>query len=175
MADYFSQLDAAGWINDGSRQARMAALLGYASHPQRETLVAEVQSRSVLDNCAEELRSLHTILETDVNALRLADRLEPILAFVEKESAYQEYVKPLKKVAAFRLLQQLSVLYDSVDLDSLKKLGRFCSYSEIETIALEALKARILQLRIDHRRRCILFESNLFDTEVMAFSVYRFR
>ncbi|GJQ11810.1 hypothetical protein GpartN1_g3601.t1 [Galdieria partita] len=167
VADYFSQLDAAGWTNDGSRQARMAALLGYASSPLRETLVAEVQSRSVLDNCAEELRSLHTILETDVNALLLADRLEPILSFMEKEPSYQEYIKPLKKVAVFRLLQHLCLLYDSMDLDRLKKLGRFCSYNEIETITLEALKARVLQVRIDHRRHCILFESNLFDTEEM--------
>jgi len=167
VADYFSQLDSAGWLNDNSRQARMGALLGYASPPLRETLVAEVQSRSVLDNCAEELRNLHTILETDVNALSLADRLEPVLSFMEKESAYKEYIKPLKKVAVFRLLQQLCVLYDSMDLERLKKLGRFCSYREIETIALDALKARVLQVRIDHRRHCILFESNFFDTEEM--------
>eukprot|EP00871_Galdieria_phlegrea_P001936 jgi/Galph1/2743/GphlegSOOS_G1384.1 len=167
VADYFSQLDVAGWASDGTRQARMASLLGYAAPPSRQNLVAEVQSRSVLDNCQQNFRNLYSILESDIDPLHLGDQLEPIVAVMEEESSYREYVTPLKRVAVFRLLQQLYQLYDSLDLDRLSKLARFCSISEIEKIALESLKARVLQVRIDHQNHCIRFQTNLFGTEEM--------
>ena len=63
-----------------------------------------------------------------------------------QESNLGQYVKPIQQVAVLRLLQQLSQAYSSMRVSALAKMVPFMSFSEVELLIVDALKAGFLQV-----------------------------
>lgn len=152
---------------NAARHARMASLLGYSSAAERSTLIKELLAKGVGSACHEELGDLHDLLEGEMAPLRFADRFKKILSFVNTHEVLKEYVTPLRRVAIFRLLEQLGRVYDVMRLDDMKRVASFAEYAEVEDTALTALKTRSLAVRFDHQNQCLRFESELFSTDGM--------
>lgn len=149
------------------RHARMASLLNYPSPADRVTLINELLSKGVANACHEELKDIYDLFEGDMAPLQFSSRLEKILEFVNKNESLAPYTVPLRKVAIYRLLEQLGRVYDVMRLDALKRVASFASYEEVEETALVALKTRSLAVRFDHQNQCLRFESELFSTDGM--------
>lgn len=152
---------------NAARHARMSSLLNYPSAAERDTLINELVSKGVADSCHDELKDLFDLLEGDMAPLKFSDRVTRILTFVESNDQLAPYVTPLRRVAIYRLLEQLGRVYDVMRLDDMKKVASFASYDEVEDTALTALKTRSLALRFDHQNQCLHFGSELFSTEGM--------
>jgi translation initiation factor 3 subunit A len=152
---------------NAARHARMASLLNYPSAAERGTLIAELVSKGVAHACHEELKDLFDLLEGDMAPLTFSDRTKKILAFVQTNPALAPYVLPLRRVAIYRLLEQLGRVYDVMRLEDMKRVASFATYEEIEDTALTALKTRSLALRFDHQNQCLRFGSELFSTDGM--------
>ena len=152
---------------NAARHARMASLLGYSAPAERKTLIAELLSNGVGKACHSELDDLHDLLEGEMAPLQFAGRFRKILNFVECHDALKEYAAPLRRVAIFRLLEQLGRVYDVMRLEDMKKVASFADYTEVEDTALTALKTRSLAVRFDYQNQCLRFESELFSTDGM--------
>lgn len=152
---------------NAARHARMASLLGYSSAAERGTLISELLSRGVGKACHPELENLHDLLEGDMAPLQFSERFKKILDFVNSHDTLKEYATPLRRVAIFRLLEQLGRVYDVMRLDDMKKVASFADYAEVEDTALTALKTRSLAVRFDYQNQCLRFESELFSTDGM--------
>lgn len=152
---------------NAARHARMASLLGYSTAAERNALIAELLTKGVGKACHSELGALHDLLEGEMAPLQFADRFKKILEFVNKNTVLKEYATPLRRVAIFRLLEQLSRVYDVMRLDDMKKVASFADYIEVEETALTALKTRSLAVRFDYQNQCLRFESELFSTDGM--------
>lgn len=152
---------------NAARHARMASLLGYATAAERKTLINELLSKGVLKACHTELSDLYSLLEGEMAPLQFSSRFKHILGFVESHDILKVYTVPLRRVAIFRLLEQLGRVYDVMRMCDVKKVASFAEYIEVEDTALTALKTRSLSLRFDHQNQCLRFESELFSTDGM--------
>lgn len=153
--------------DNAARHTRMASLLGYTSAAERGTLIKELISKGVLTDCHPELHGLYDLLEGEMAPLQFSDRVKKIISFVESHEVLKVYTLPVRRVAIFRLLEQLGRVYDVMRMDNVKKVASFALYSEVEDTALTALKTRSLSLRFDHQNQCLRFGSELFSTEGM--------
>ena len=152
---------------NAARHLRMASLLGYTSAAERGTLISELLTKGVLKACHSELNDLYDILEGEMAPLQFAKRIQKILDFVENHEVLSVYTVPVRRVAIFRLLEQLGRVYDIMRMTDVKKVASFATYQELEDTALIALKTRSLSLRFDHQNQCLRFESELFSTDGM--------
>lgn len=152
---------------NAARHARMSSLLNYPSAAERDTLISELMGKGVADSCHEELKDLYDLLEGDMAPLKFSGRISKILSYVESNEQLAPYVTPLRRVAIYRLLEQLGRVYDVMRLEDMKKVASFATYDEVEDTALTALKTRSLALRFDHQNQCLHFGSELFSTEGM--------
>jgi translation initiation factor 3 subunit A len=152
---------------NAARHARMASLLNYPAAAERDTLISELVNKGVANACHEELKDMYELLEGEMAPLRFSDRTKKILAFVETNPALAPYVGPLRRVAIYRLLEQLGRVYDVMHLEDMKRVASFATYDEVEDTALTALKTRSLALRFDHQNQCLRFGSELFSTDGM--------
>lgn len=152
---------------NAARHARMASLLGYTSAAERGTLITELLSKGVLKACHAELGDLYDLLEGKMSPLRFADRFKKIIAFVEGHEVLDVYGAPLRRVAIFRILEQLGRVYHVMRLEDVTKVVSFATYAEVEDTSLIALKTRSLAIRFDHQNQCVRFEAELFSTDGM--------
>jgi translation initiation factor 3 subunit A len=152
---------------NAARHGRMASLLNYSSAAERGTLINELVAKGVANACHDELKDLLDLLEGDMAPLQFSDRTKKILAFVESNPVLAEYAMPLRRVAIYRLLEQLGRVYDVMRLSDMKRVASFATYEEVEDTALTALKTRSLAVRFDHQHQCLRFESELFSTDGM--------
>lgn len=169
LAESYGFSDTAGMAaaENVARRNRLAALLGLNTPPEREPLIAELLTKGVHKAVHPELLDVYAALEVDVSPLRLAERLQPALDFLESHSELSLYAAPLRRVGIFRLLQQLCRVYDVMHIDELRRVASFAPFAEVEHAVLDALKTRALALRFDHRNSCIRFQSTLFSSEGM--------
>jgi translation initiation factor 3 subunit A len=152
---------------NAARHARMASLLNYPAAAERGPLIAELVGKGVSDACHVELKDMYDLLEGEMAPLQFAERTKVILEFVEGNPALADYAVPLRRVAIYRLLEQLGRVYDVMRLVDLKRVASFATYDEVEDTALTALKTRSLALRFDHQNQCLRFDSELFSTDSM--------
>lgn len=169
LAESYGFSDTAGMAaaENVARRNRLAALLGLNTPPEREPLIAELLTKGVHKAVHPELLDVYAALEVDVSPLRLAERLQPALDFLEGHAELSLYAAPLRRVGIFRLLQQLCRVYDVMHIDELRRVASFAPFAEVEHAVLDALKTRALALRFDHRNSCIRFQSTLFSSEGM--------
>lgn len=153
--------------DNASRHARMASLLGYSSAAERGPLISELLTKGVKDASHPELHDVYDLFEGEMAPLQFSDRFKKILSFVESHDLLKEYIVPLRRVAIFRLLEQLGRVYDVMRLEDMKKVASFTDYTEVEETALTALKTRSLAVRFDYQNQCLRFESELFSTDGM--------
>jgi translation initiation factor 3 subunit A len=152
---------------NAARHSRMATLLNYTSAAERGTLISELVAKGVANACHDELKDLYDLFEGDMAPLQFSDRTKKILSFVQSNPVLAEYATPLRRVAIYRLLEQLGRVYDVMRLSDMKRVASFASYEEVEDTALTALKTRSLAVRFDHQNQCLRFESELFSTDGM--------
>ncbi len=152
---------------NAARHMRMASLLGYTSAAERGTLISELLTKGVLKACHPELSDLYDILEGEMAPLQFNKRIQKILDFVKEHEVLNVYTVPVRRVAIFRLFEQLGRVYDIMRMSDVKKVAAFASFQELEDTALTALKTRSLSLRFDHQNQCLRFESELFSTDGM--------
>eukprot|EP00884_Botryococcus_braunii_P006913 jgi/Botrbrau1/16222/Bobra.0066s0008.1 len=130
---------------DKDRSVRMAVILGFTVDSKRDArsilsraaLVQELSAKGILSLVPEEVRAIHTLLESDFNPLELCKKLSPLLDSLDaltkpmssaspvSEAALGQYRKSLQTVAVLRLLQQLSQVYSTLSINTLTSLLPF--------------------------------------------------
>ncbi|KAJ1446349.1 hypothetical protein M885DRAFT_546895 [Pelagophyceae sp. CCMP2097] len=146
---------------DGEKNARMALLLGFATHPSRAALLADVQKAGLLDLALPCVRVLHEALEQKFEPLQLAQTVKPLLDELRSHPRLAQYALPLERLAAARLVRQLSVVYRVVHLDAFKalleQLGPM-THGDVEKLVVGAAhEAGGAVARLDYRQRCLRF------------------
>ncbi|KAE8253956.1 hypothetical protein A4X13_0g3593 [Tilletia indica] len=155
-----------------SRTGRLTSLLGLARTPTRSGLLKEALNRNILKRVKPELRNLYNILEAEFHPLSICAKIEPIISQIAQDEEMAKYVKPLHSVILTRLFQQLSQVYDAVNLDKVMKLVSAFkapynyTAADIEKFCLNACKKGHLDIRIDHNTQAITFRDDVFAADV---------
>ncbi|KAJ2233462.1 eukaryotic translation initiation factor 3 subunit A [Coemansia sp. RSA 1722] len=151
------------------RTQRFTNLLFLNQAPTRVSLISGLASSEILARVRPELRPLYDLVEEQFHPLSICKKLAPVLETqIATNSDDAKYGTLLCNVILTRLLQQLSQVYTSVQLDFIFRLARFpepysMSASDIERFIMNGARRGEFQLRIDHQSRSVVFDTDPFD------------
>lgn len=152
-----------------NKNNRLTNLLGMSSAPTRAVLFKDAMSKGLLKRAKPEIRDLYQILEVDFHPLSICKKISPILTQIGSDPEMQKYVVPLQQVILTRLFQQLSQVYESVDLKFVQELAEFpepyqITSSAIEKFIMNGCKKGDLSIRVDHASGVLTFDSDVFSS-----------
>jgi len=150
-----------------NKNQRLTNLLGMPQAPTRAALFKEILTKGLLKRARPEIRDLYNILEVDFHPLSICKKISPILAQIGNDAELAKYVVPLQQVILTRLFQQLSQVYESVELKYVMNLAQFpepfqVTSSMIEKFIMNGCKKGDLAIRIDHATGVLTFDSDVF-------------
>ncbi|KAF2234314.1 hypothetical protein EV356DRAFT_157154 [Viridothelium virens] len=152
-----------------NKNSRLTNLLGMPQAPTRASLFKDALSKGLLRKARPEIRELYNILEVDFHPLSICRRISPILSQIGADPEMEKYILPLQQVILTRLFQQLSQVYESVELKFVLELAQFpepfqVSASTIEKFIMNGCKKGDLAIRIDHASGVLTFDSDIFSS-----------
>ncbi|KAJ9665500.1 eukaryotic translation initiation factor 3 subunit A [Coniosporium apollinis] len=152
-----------------SKNVRLTNLLGMSQAPTRAILFKDALSKGLLKRARSEIRELYNILEVDFHPLSICKKISPILSAIGADADMQKYVQPLQQVILTRLFQQLSQVYESVELSFVMDLAAFpepfqVNTGMIEKFIMNGCKKGDLAIRVDHATGVLTFDSDVFSS-----------
>ncbi|KAF2271134.1 hypothetical protein CC78DRAFT_528060 [Lojkania enalia] len=152
-----------------NKNSRLTNLLGMTQAPTRAILFKDALSKGLLRRARSEIRDLYNILEVDFHPLSICKKISPILTKIGADEEMKKYVGPLQQVILTRLFQQLSQVYDSVDIKFVLNLAQFpdpfqVSSGTIEKFIMNGCKKGDLAIRVDHATGVLTFDSDVFSS-----------
>ena len=152
-----------------TKNNRLTSLLGMSSAPTRAVLFKDAMSKGLLKRAKQEIRELHQILEVDFHPLSICRKISPILTQIGSDPDMKQYVAPLQQVILTRLFQQLSQVYESVELKFVYDLAHFpepfqIASGTIEKFIMNGCKKGDLAIRVDHATGILTFDSDVFSS-----------
>jgi len=152
-----------------NKNSRLTNLLGMSQAPTRDILFKDALSKGLLKRVRPEIRDLYNILEVDFHPLSICKKISPILAKIGADESMEKYVGPLQQVILTRLFQQLSQVYDSVEIKFVLELAQFpepfhVSSGTIEKFIMNGCKKGDLAIRTDHATGILTFDSDVFSS-----------
>ncbi|KAL3652093.1 Eukaryotic translation initiation factor 3 subunit A [Castilleja foliolosa] len=171
--------------NEKERSFRVANLiafdveskLGNREMLSRSSLLSELVAKGVMNCVTQEVKDLYNILEHEFLPLDLALKVQPLLTKISKlggklasassvpEVQLSHYVPSLEKLAALRLLQRVSQVYQTINIDSLSKIIPFFDFPIVEKISVDAVKSNFLAMKVDYRKGAIFFGNKSLESE----------
>lgn len=152
-----------------NKNSRLTNLLGMTTAPTRAILFKDALSKGLLKRARPEIRDLYNILEVDFHPLSICKKISPILAAIGADEEMKKYVGPLQQVILTRLFQQLSQVYDSVQIQFVLDLAQFpepfqVTSGTIEKFIMNGCKKGDLSIRVDHATGVLTFDSDVFSS-----------
>lgn len=152
-----------------NKNSRLTHLLGMTQAPTRSRLFRDALSKSLLQRVRPEIKELYNILEVDFHPLSICQKISPILAKIGADAEMERYILPLQQVILTRLFQQLSQVYDTVDLEFVQSLAQFpepfqITRGTIEKFIMNGNKKGDLSIRMDHATGVLSFDSDIFSS-----------
>ncbi|PGH18621.1 eukaryotic translation initiation factor 3 subunit A [Helicocarpus griseus UAMH5409] len=152
-----------------NKNTRLTNLLGMPQHPTRAGLFKDALNKGLLSRCRPEIRDLYNILEVDFHPLSICKKISPILTQIGADPEMEKYVLPLQQVILTRLFQQLSQVYESVEVKFVHQLAQFpepfqVTPSMIEKFIMNGCKKGDLAIRVDHVSGVLTFDSDIFSS-----------
>ncbi|KAL3814370.1 hypothetical protein ACJIZ3_015638 [Penstemon smallii] len=171
--------------NEKERSFRVANLIAFDVElkPEnrevlsRSSLLSDLVSKGVMSCVTQEVKDLYNILEHEFLPLDLALKVQPLLAKISKvggklssassvpEVQLSQYVPSLEKLAALRLLQQVSHVYQTINIDTVSRIIPFFDFPTVEKISVDAVKNNFLSMKVDYRRSAIVFGNKSLESE----------
>ncbi|KAF2752144.1 hypothetical protein M011DRAFT_463618 [Sporormia fimetaria CBS 119925] len=152
-----------------NKNSRLTNLLGMNQAPTRAILFKDALSKGLLKRARPEIRDLYNILEVDFHPLSICKKISPILSQIGADEELKKYIGPLQQVILTRLFQQLSQVYDSVEIKFVHELAQFpepfqVSSGMIEKFIMNGCKKGDLAIRVDHATKVLTFDSDVFSS-----------
>ena len=152
-----------------SKNSRLTNLLSMPSAPSRALLFKDILSKGLLSRVRPEIRDLYNILEVDFHPLSICKKISPILTKIGTDEEMKKYVLPLQQVILTRLFQQLSQVYESVQLSFVTKLAQFpepfqVTPAQIEKFIMNGCKKGDLSIRLNHVSGILTFDNDVFSS-----------
>ncbi|KEY70234.1 hypothetical protein S7711_04343 [Stachybotrys chartarum IBT 7711] len=157
-----------------NKNSRLTHLLSMSQAPTRSRLFRDALSKSILQRVRPEIRELYNILEVDFHPLSICQKISPILTKIGADSEMERYIVPLQQVILTRLFQQLSQVYETVDLSFVESLAQFpepyqVTRGTIEKFIMNGNKKGDLAIRMDHGTGVLSFDNDVFSSSKAGF------
>ncbi|KAJ8533950.1 hypothetical protein K7X08_007274 [Anisodus acutangulus] len=163
--------------NEKEKSLRVANLIGFDVEPRAEkreavsqsSILSELVSKGVMACVNQEVKDLYHLLEHEFLSLDLALKVQPLLNKISKfggklssassvpEVQLSQYVPALEKPATLRFLQQVSQVYQTIQISNLSKMIPFFDFAAIEKISVDAVRHNFVAIKVDHINGAVFF------------------
>lgn len=145
------------------KQKRLTSLLSLQQVPTRASLIRDMIKQGVLHFVHPELKDMYEWLEVEFNPLHLSSKMEEGIKFVEKlaQPEYSQYMPALRDVTVVRLLQQVSQVYQTIELKRFISLAPPMDEHRLEKIIVNAARNNDVQVHIEHKSQALTFGTDL--------------
>ena len=129
--------------------ARLAVLLSLQQPPTRQSLIKDAARFGIVQAATQPLQDLYQSLEVDFHPLKLCDRVQTTLKFVEGSedmAQLQQYLPALREITLVRLLKQVAQVYQSICFDRLLQLAPFADSFTLERIIVDCVRHNDMQV-----------------------------
>jgi translation initiation factor 3 subunit A len=149
--------------NLNEKQKRLTSLLSLQQVPTRASLIRDMIKQGVLNFVYPELKDMYEWLEVEFHPLSLSSKMEEGIQFVEQLSQpeYSQYMSALRDVTVVRLLQQVSQVYQTIELKRFINLAPPIDQHRLEKIIVNAAKNNDVQVHIEHKLQALKFGTDL--------------
>ncbi|KAK6145005.1 hypothetical protein DH2020_021825 [Rehmannia glutinosa] len=180
--------------NEKERSFRVANLIAFDVESKlenremlsRSSLLLDLVAKGVMNCVTQEVKDLYHIMEHEFLPLDLALKVQPLLTKISKlggklasassvpEVQLSQYVPSLEKLAALRLLQRVSQVYQTMNIDSLSRIIPFFDFPIVEKISVDAVKNNFLAMKMDYRKGAIFFGNKSLESEGLRYHLSSF-
>ncbi|EGT56636.1 hypothetical protein CAEBREN_02089 [Caenorhabditis brenneri] len=136
----------------------LSNLLRLPIAPTKHGILKEAARIGVPEASGQVAKDLFKLLESNFSPLRVAKDVQTVLDGITRPDHLQ-YVESLQAVAAVKALKQVSVIYEAISWERIRKIIPFYSDLALERLVVEASKHRIVKAQLDHRADCVRFGS----------------
>lgn len=146
---------------------RLAVLLSLQQAPTRASLMKDLVRMNVLGYASPMLQDLHHRLEVEFDPLHLCEHVQKVIDEfnADENSLLKQYVPALQELTICRLIRQLAQVYQSMEFKRLLELSRFADIFYLERILIDCVRHNDMQIRIDHRKNCVHFGTDLAESQ----------
>jgi len=153
------------------KELRLASLLDIDTHASRGFLLDELINQNIFSKCDPELQRLYDLLEVKVQPFVFAREINKHVAYLSQRDEYKQYCNTLFDTSFVKLLQQLSNVYQTMDIGHLGKLVPTLTLHDIEKRIVSAHHTTGLDCRIDHRNGLVHFNVSSFESDDLRFKL----
>lgn len=145
----------------------MAVLLSLQQAPTRASLMRDIVRLNVIGYASPLLQDLHHRLEVEFDPLHLCEHVQKAIDEfnADEHSLLQQYVPALQEITVCRLIRQLAQVYQSMEFARLIELAKFADIFYLERILIDCVRHNDMQIRIDHRKSCVHFGTDLAESQ----------
>ncbi|PRP82417.1 hypothetical protein PROFUN_10117 [Planoprotostelium fungivorum] len=150
------------------RKIRMGTLLTFTNStiiPRREHLLSEAQK--LVKYLPAELADLQETFEK-FNPLRFSSLMGAKLQYISSNDAFKQYAPQLRRNSFFRQLQQFSKVFETMKMTEFYRLVTLgVTKEESERLIVEAVRAKHVELRVDHQKGILNFRTQMMESTQM--------
>lgn len=155
------------------RGAILGALLDFSGNQSRSGLISQLAEDEFPARSHPEVEELYKLLEVSFRPLHFGKSLAKIFKFLGEHEELKMYVDRLDEVAFYKLLQQLSRVYSTIEISQIEKmlLPRKINPLKIQRDLAAALKDRVVHGYIDHSTGVVTFELESIESPDMRYKL----
>jgi len=135
-------------------------------------LITYIKKHNILDLCSEQVRETYFLIEESKNMMSLTRNSEPLLRAVKESTP--DFHKPLQNIIVYKLLTLLSQLYTKIKIENFSKFLGSLDYSFCENIIHEASNSDEIKVRVDHKRKLLIFKDDVKDMQNISLKLVNF-
>lgn len=142
----------------------LATLLGLPNPPTRAGLIKDLVRFGIIQCAPAQLQDLYRWLEIEFHPLQLCSHVQKSFDFLNKWDEcpdLRQYIPSIQNITTVRLIKKISQVYQTIKFSKVLKLAPFIEPFELEYLVAEIARRNDLQVRIDHRKECFHFGSEL--------------
>ncbi|XP_054723932.1 eukaryotic translation initiation factor 3 subunit A-like [Uloborus diversus] len=142
----------------------LSTLLGLPNPPTRVNLIKDLVRFGIIHYAPTQLQDLYRWLETEFHPLKLCSRIQQCFDFLNSWDDFPElrqYIPPIQDITVVRLVKEISQVYQTIQFSRLLSLIPFIQPFTLEYLIVQISRRNDLQVRIDHKKECFHFGSEL--------------
>jgi len=138
----------------------------------KQDLITYIKKHNILDLCSEEVRETYFLIEESKNVISLTRNSEPLLRNIKEK--YEAFHLPLQAIIVYKLLTLLSQLYTKIKIDNFSRFLGSLDFAFCENIIHEASGSDAIRVRVDHKRRLLIFKDDVKDMRNISLKLVDF-
>jgi translation initiation factor 3 subunit A len=138
----------------------------------KQDLITYIKKHNILDLCSDQVKETYFLIEESKNVMSLTRNSEPLLRNIKEK--YGAFFIPLQSIIVYKLLALLSQLYTKIKIENFSRFLGSLDFTFVENIIHEASGSDAIRVRVDHKRKLLVFKDDVKDMRNISLKLVNF-